>query len=106
MCKTAQFLSSIVPNASVASDYVTPFTLPMVIFNGIFLNNDNTPRMFLWMWMKYLSWFSYSNEALVINQWHGISNITCDTDISLCFLEGSQIIDYLNIKEVTNDQHQ
>lgn len=27
-------------------------------------------------WMKYLSWIMYSNEAMSIVQWEGISNIS------------------------------
>lgn len=29
------------------------------------------------VWIKYLSWPFYGNEILVVNQWQGISNISC-----------------------------
>ena len=29
------------------------------------------------VWLKYLSWFMYGNEALVINQWDGVEDIAC-----------------------------
>jgi len=60
--------------------------------------SSTIPKYFLWI--KYLSWFGYANEILVVNQWHGVTNIKCDTDISLCFVEGQNIIDYLNINTV------
>ena len=56
------------------------------------------PKYFLWL--KYLSWFNYANELLTVNQWNGVKNISCDSDVSLCFVEGENIIDYLNINIV------
>lgn len=55
------------------------------------------PKYFLWI--KYISWFGYANEAAIINQWKGIKNITCDTDPSLCFFEGESVIHYFNMDE-------
>ena len=46
-----------------------PF-LSVMIFGGFFLNNTSIPA---WLeWLKYISWFMYSNELLVVNQWEGI----------------------------------
>ena len=28
-------------------------------------------------WIEYISWFSYGNEALNINQWDGVEGISC-----------------------------
>ena len=28
-------------------------------------------------WIKYLSWFYYGNEVLIVNQWRNVRNITC-----------------------------
>ena len=28
-------------------------------------------------WINYISWFFYSFEALVINQWSAVTNISC-----------------------------
>lgn len=55
------------------------------------------PKYFLWI--KYLSWFGYANEAVMVNQWQGLRNITCDTDITLCFTEGESVIHYFNMDE-------
>ena len=29
------------------------------------------------IWIKYISWFHYSFEAMMINQWDQVTNITC-----------------------------
>ena len=55
------------------------------------------PRYFLIF--KYMSWFGYANEAMLINQWNGIENIGCDTKPYLCFLSGKDILEYFNAKE-------
>ena len=31
------------------------------------------------VWAQWLSWYRYSYEILVVNQWDGINNITCPT---------------------------
>ena len=31
------------------------------------------------VWVKYLSWFQYGFSALMINQWTGVTDITCQT---------------------------
>lgn len=31
------------------------------------------------IWLKYISWFFYGNEILVVNQWEDVTQIsTCD----------------------------
>ncbi len=75
-----------------------PLTIPFMIFGGYFLNNETTPKYFLWI--RYLSWFNYANEALVVNQWHGVEDIRCHTDPTLCFMKGESILNYLNMKIV------
>jgi len=75
----------------------------------MFLRNGSIP---IWLdWIKYFSWFFYSYEALVINQWSGVTNITCNdsfsTDETLfgnnaeegCLRTGDEVLDSLNFKE-------
>ena len=62
--------------------------IPLMLFGGLFLNNGTIPvknhfrysfalkeahlfQVYL-NWIKYVSWFMYSNEALLINQWKGV----------------------------------
>ena len=95
-----QFISVAAPTNAASTDLAGPLTVPMMIFSGYFINNASIPKYFLWL--KYLSWFGYANEALVINQWSGVKNIKCDTYEALCFLNGEAIIDYLNINVVSS----
>ena len=45
---------------------------------------------FYFIWLKYLSWFYYGNEALVINQWEG-AYLSC----GVCNQEGEiETVDY------------
>jgi hypothetical protein len=89
------FLSAISPSVSLASELAGPVVGPLMIFAGHFLNTDSIPKYFLWL--KYLSWLSYSNEAFLINQWHGIEGIKCNPDSPRCFTTGKNVLDYLNI---------
>ncbi|KAG7167303.1 scarlet-like 2 [Homarus americanus] len=44
-------------------------------------------------WVKYLSWFMYSNEALTITQWKGVQEIECDTAPGVpCLTTGDEVI--------------
>lgn len=51
--------------------------------------------------LKYLSWFNYASDALIINQWSGVENIKCDKEIALCFTNGNDVLNYFNINTVS-----
>ncbi|RNA38851.1 white-like isoform X1, partial [Brachionus plicatilis] len=92
------FLSAVAPSTNVALALAGPILVPLMIFSGFLLNNESIPKYFIWL--RYLSWFSYSNEAILVNQWKGVKNITCaEQDMGFCFTEGEQIINYYNIDE-------
>ncbi|RNA38237.1 white-like isoform X1 [Brachionus plicatilis] len=92
------FLSAVAPSTNVALALAGPILVPLMIFSGFLLNNESIPKYFIWL--RYLSWFSYSNEAILVNQWKGVKNITCaEQDMGFCFTEGEQIIKYYNIDE-------
>ncbi len=61
---------------------------------------SSIPKYFIWL--KYLSWFGYANEILVINQWKGVTGIECSSNTTFCFTNGEQIITYLKVKEVSS----
>jgi ABC-type multidrug transport system permease subunit len=92
------FLSAVSPSVSLASELAGPVVGPLMIFAGHFLNTESIPKYFLWL--KYLSWLSYSNEAFLINQWHGLEGISCSQDSLRCFTTGKHVLDYLNIDPV------
>ena len=54
------------------------------------------------IWLRYISWLSYSNEILVINQWKGITDIGCDANATICYKTGEQVIKALSMKEVSD----
>ena len=47
---------------------------------------------------QYISWFKYGNEALAVNQWSRVSNITCNGSVS-CPRDGPAILRQLNFHE-------
>jgi hypothetical protein len=51
------------------------------------------------IWLKYLSWFLHGNEALSVNQWKGVQNITCRPEGG-CIESGDQVLEQLSFKEV------
>ncbi|KAK4320584.1 hypothetical protein Pmani_008588 [Petrolisthes manimaculis] len=72
--------------------FLIPFDVVLLISGGIFINLATMP----WFigWVKYLSWFMYSNEALTITQWADVKNITCDMPPDVpCINTGLQVID-------------
>ena len=58
------------------------------------------------VWVKYLSWYQYGFEALMINQWEGVTNITCPApppglEGSIpCLSTGEQVLNQLNFDTV------
>lgn len=76
---------------SMALSIAPPIVIPFLIFGGFFLNSSTVPNYF--KWLSYFSWFRYGNEALMINQWDGITDIACDGNNTLCFSNGEQILE-------------
>lgn len=69
------FMSCVSPNVEVGLALAPVVLIPFLLFGGFFLNSLDVP---IWLiWLKYLSWFLYGFEALVINQWADIENIAC-----------------------------
>jgi len=52
------------------------------------------------IWAQYISWFSYSNEILIINQWSNVQNITHNPNSTSDFRTGSDVIHFLKMDEV------
>jgi hypothetical protein len=77
-----------------------PVIIPFLIFGGFFLNAASVPSYFLWL--SYLSWFRYGNEALLINQWASVQegDIDCTRLNATCPASGKIILETFNFKEV------
>ena len=58
----------------------------------------------VWLsWLKYLSWFLYGFEALLVNQWSGVLNISCPSEVNSnlpCLTTGEQVLDTLAFEKV------
>lgn len=73
-----------------------PVIIPFLIFGGFFLNTASVPSYFLWL--SYMSWFRYGNEALLINQWADVSegDIMCTRSNSTCPSSGNVVLETYN----------
>lgn len=85
-------ISCITPNLQAAVTLATPSITPLFIVGGFFMNSGSISDW--WLWLKYVSWFSYGNELLVINQWDNVTfpdcnHVTADTP---CFIDGDHIL--------------
>lgn len=63
------FLSTLFETEKMASECAAPFDLIFLIFGGAYYNVDSIP------FLKYLSLFFYSNEALMYNFWIDVDQI-------------------------------
>lgn len=93
-------VSCLASSVAVATALGAPLILPALIFGGSFINNSLVP-IYL-DWLRYLSWFMYSNEALSINQWSGFKFDAClgntnSTNNQLC--TGQEVLDRLSFDE-------
>ncbi|XP_068242459.1 protein white-like [Palaemon carinicauda] len=103
VCNTATsfgvMLSCLAPNPKVALGLGSFLLIPFMVFGGFLLNSDSVPIYFIWI--KYLSWFNYANEALIVNQWAGVYNISCPDESVTCLYDGESIIESLGYEEGT-----
>nr|QNH67975.1 ATP-binding cassette transporter subfamily G-like protein 9 [Brachionus plicatilis] len=88
-----------------------PILTPLYLLAGYFLNNDST-RAYV-IWIKYLSWFYYTYEILMIELWTSYDSIPCSnpfTNITTlngtvqcknarCFANGDAVLDQYAVKK-------
>ncbi|XP_074109640.1 brown isoform X3 [Cotesia typhae] len=71
---------------SVSLDFLT------LIFSGVYLNLGNLPARI--SWLKYISQFYYSTEAVSVTQWREYNYINCSTNIDTpCIATGEQVME-------------
>ncbi|KAG0728548.1 Protein white [Chionoecetes opilio] len=84
-------ISCLAKNLNMALAIAAPMLIPLMLFGGLFLSVDSIPVYFIWI--RYISWFNYGNEALIINQWRDVKNITCaNPGANLCLGTGLEVI--------------
>nr|QUF59465.1 ATP-binding cassette transporter Abcg-like1-1 [Brachionus angularis] len=100
----ALFISALAPNIDAALAMVVPIIMPLLIFAGFFLNNTSTPDYFIWI--KYISWFYYTNELLNVLLWRKIDYIPCTVNkanatcsSTNCYGSGADVLKAGNFKE-------
>uniref|UniRef100_A0A0P5TXD4 Protein white n=1 Tax=Daphnia magna TaxID=35525 RepID=A0A0P5TXD4_9CRUS len=81
-------ISCLAGTTDVALALAPPLIIPLLLFGGFFLSNEDVPVYF--DWMRYISWFMYGNEALSINQWVGVSFNDTSCPNNVC--TGEQIL--------------
>lgn len=77
----AIFLSIAMPSLDAALAISIPIIIPLLIFAGFFLNNTSVPSWLIWI--KYISWFYYSNEALSIKFWEHKKDNLCGSSYNI-----------------------
>ncbi|KAK2570404.1 Protein white [Acropora cervicornis] len=93
-------ISTLAPTVTAATSLGPPLMLPLLIFGGFFLKTTSVPVYFVWL--KYVSWFMYGFEALIINQWKDYGPIACGNNNSTttrCVPNGNEAIKFLGFKE-------
>jgi len=88
--------SCVSSNVNVALAITAPSIIPFMIFGGFFLNSGSVPSWL--MWLQYLSWFNYANEALSINQWQNVDFINCTGQVA-CPPNGTVVLQQLGYDE-------
>lgn len=86
-------ISTAVPSTTAGLAIAPALMIPFLLFGGFFLNSGSTPDYLVWL--KYISWFFYGNEILVVNQWEDVTQISCTTSSS-CISNGALVISSLN----------
>ncbi|XP_046846390.1 protein white-like isoform X2 [Xenia sp. Carnegie-2017] len=73
--------------------------LPLLLFGGFFVNNDTVPDYFIWL--RYLSWFNYGFENLMINQWEDYPGmIACErNNTASCDTTGEMVLKRFQLHE-------
>jgi ATP-binding cassette, subfamily G (WHITE), eye pigment precursor transporter len=90
------FLSTSLGKMDLCLPTAIPILQAITFFGGYLLNINTVPS---WLsWMQYLSWFRYSYELLLVNQWSGYTNLTCSANSTKstlsapCFHDGDSVL--------------
>jgi EPP (Eye Pigment Precursor) family transporter len=89
-------LSCACPSVDLALTLGPVIVIPFMLFGGFYLNAGSIPA---WLdWFKYISWFFYSFEALMGNQWNGVEKIACPEARSGCLASGEEVLLQLSLR--------
>ncbi|KAG0729899.1 Protein white [Chionoecetes opilio] len=91
------FLSCVAPTLSIAVLLMAPSLILFSLLSGFYINLRSIPLIM--KGFSHLSWYTYGNEILLVNQWTGVSNITCAPTAARCYPDGAAILEQLNFSE-------
>ncbi|VDK46948.1 unnamed protein product [Anisakis simplex] len=86
--------SCIFEDISVAISVMPAFVLPAMAFAGFFINQDTLPIYFIYL--RFLSYFGYAYESLVINEWSHVDYIPGCANRTTCLETGADVIESLS----------
>lgn len=92
------FLAVTTPNLDATIGLIGPTFFPLLIFAGFLINTKSIPVYFIWI--KYLSWVYYTNEAIMITLWTKVNEIKCSESIPFCIKNGYEVLNQLAMDEV------
>ncbi|KAF1334184.1 Atp-binding protein, partial [Globisporangium splendens] len=68
--------------------------LPFLLFGGLFLNSDSTPKYFVWL--QQISPIKYCFHTLMRAYWSRIDSIACDASVQRCLADNSVKLDHMD----------
>merc|ERR1712183_860602 len=94
-------VSAASPSINVALIIGGATFMPLSILGGFLIPVERIPVYLAWI--KYLSFYYYTNELYNINEWSDRNEIECDNQVgnissSLCFDNGYDVMSFYGIK--------
>jgi hypothetical protein len=87
-------LSAVAPSYAIAISIAGPILTLISLTGGLYANIGALPGYI--SWIQYTSWFRFGFEALAINQWSGVVNLTCTADSISCMNTGDDVLSSLS----------
>jgi ABC-type multidrug transport system permease subunit len=74
------FVSTLSGNIELVSSISSSIVIPLTLFSGFFLNTFTVPKYFIWI--KYISWYFYMYDCMMIVQWRDYGSIPCSENVA------------------------
>jgi hypothetical protein len=92
----ALLLGIIAKNSTVAFALVPVTIIPLLVFSGFLINNDNVPKYFIWA--SYISPMRWGFQAAMLNIFNDLT-FTC-VNPAKCFLKtGADVLTFYKLNE-------
>ncbi|KAL9649908.1 hypothetical protein ABK040_011381 [Willaertia magna] len=93
-------VAAISPNLEVANTITPILLVAIILFGGFYINAASIPMYFIWIY--YASFFKYGFEALVLNEFTGMT-ITCDPGEYCTYKTGEDVIAFYSMTTVISN---